>query len=156
MAPEIHPLQTWQEAFWATQLSALSMAIGGGILAYATLHYDWIGSVIFFLPILLSAYAFRLYVRQMQAHLDNLEQIVTERTRDLAARTDAMIELNRQKDAFLAVLTHDMMTPLANIQFCAEIIEEDADNSPRKSPPLAAHVAQPKYALQHGAQYPRS
>ncbi|MCB9151566.1 MAG: hypothetical protein H6641_22660 [Caldilineaceae bacterium] len=43
---------------------------------FASWNYDWVGIVIFFLPIVLSAYAFRLYVRQMQSHLDNLEQIV--------------------------------------------------------------------------------
>jgi two-component system phosphate regulon sensor histidine kinase PhoR len=50
--------------------------------------------------------------------MDNLEQIVQTRTKDLA-------ELNRQKDAFLAVLTHDMMTPLASIQLCAEELQAD-------------------------------
>jgi two-component system, OmpR family, phosphate regulon sensor histidine kinase PhoR len=61
----------------------------------------------------------------MQNHLANLEQIVADRTKDLA-------ELNRQKDAYLAVLTHDMMTPLTSIRLCAEELQADptsvADN----------------------------
>ena len=74
--------------------------------------------MIFFWPILLSVYAFRQYVQQMQTHLANLEQIVADRTKDLA-------ELNRQKDAYLAVLTHDMMTPLTSIRLCAEELQAD-------------------------------
>ena len=94
------------------------LALGGGTLAYALQTYEWLGVTIFFLPIILSAYAFRLYVRQMQTHLNNLEQIVADRTKDLA-------ELNQQKDAYLAVLTHDMMTPLTSIQLCAEELQAD-------------------------------
>jgi len=114
--------RTWQEEWWATQIGAVSMALGGAVLAYAIERYGWQGIMVFYLPILLSAYAFRLYVREMQSHLANLEEIVAERTRDLR-------EMSRQKDAFLAVLTHDMTTPLANIQISAEIIQGDRDIS---------------------------
>ncbi len=116
--PQIHPLEIWREERWATQIDVAVLALGGGVLSFAGQHYNRLGIAIFFLPIALSAYAFRLYVRQMQSHMDNLEQIVQIRTKDLA-------ELNRQKDAFLAVLTHDMMTPLASIQLCAEELQAD-------------------------------
>lgn len=116
--PQIQLLVIWREERWSTQIDVAVMALGGGVLSYAVAHYNWLGVAIFFLPIALSAYAFRLYVGQMQAHMNNLEQIVQERTKDLA-------ELNRQKDAFLAVLTHDMMTPLASIQLCAEELQAD-------------------------------
>jgi signal transduction histidine kinase len=123
--PAIQPLAVWREERSASQIILPATALGGGTLGYAVAHYDWIGIVIFFWPILLSVYAFRLYVQQMQAHLANLEQIVAERTKDLA-------ELNRQKDAYLAVLTHDMMTPLTSIRLCAEELQADptsvADN----------------------------
>lgn len=121
----IAPWQLWKEDRWATQISILTMGVGGGILAYAIQRFDWVGVVIFFLPIVLSAYAFRLYVRQMQSHLDNLENIVAERTSELAERTDELAELDRQKDAFLAVLTHDMITPLTSIQMYTELIQDD-------------------------------
>ena len=114
----INPVAVWKEELWATYIDTLLLTLGGGILAFALQHYQWLGIVIFFLPTLLSSYAFQLYVGQMQAHLNNLEQIVADRTKDLA-------ELNRQKDAFLAVLTHDMMTPLTSIQLCAEELADD-------------------------------
>ncbi len=114
----IKPWIVWKEDQWATQISVFVLALGGGTLAFALQQYDQLGVAIFFLPIILSAYAFRLYVHQMQTHLDNLEKIVAERTKDLA-------ELSRQKDAYLAVLTHDMMTPLTSIQLCAEELQDD-------------------------------
>lgn len=114
----IRPLDVWREEWWATQLFVATYAIGGGILAFAIQHYSRLGIVIFFLPILLSAYAFRLYVQQMQTHLNNLEEIVK-------ARTTELLQANRQKDTFLAVLSHDMMTPLASIRYGAGLIQSD-------------------------------
>ncbi len=116
--PTINPLQLWHEERPASQIILLAAAMGGGVLGYAIETYDRIGVITFFWPILLSAYAFRLYVQQVRANLENLENIVAERTKDLA-------ELNRQKDAYLAVLTHDMMTPLTSIQLCAEELQAD-------------------------------
>ena len=62
----------------------------------------------------------------MERYTENLEAIVAERTR-------ALTELNQRKDNFLAVLSHDMMTPLANIRYGAGLIYSDpsdaADNS---------------------------
>lgn len=115
----------WREDFWATQIGSMVTSVGGGVVAFAMHRYDAIGIVIFFVPILLSAYAFRLYVRQMQAHLDNLENIVAERTKELKKSTEELAIINQQKDTYLSVLTHDMMTPLGNIQFCNEAILED-------------------------------
>ena len=111
----VTPLATWRAELWATQLFVLSYAIGGALLAFAIAHYDHLGIVIFFLPVLLSAYAFRLYVKQMDRYTDNLEAMVAFRTQELT-------ELNQRKDSFLAVLSHDMMTPLANIRYGAGLI----------------------------------
>ncbi len=116
--PTIDPLQLWREERAASQIILLAAAMGGGVMGYAIEEYDKIAVIAFFCPIFLSAYAFRLYVQQVRANLENLENIVTERTKDLAA-------LNRQKDAYLAVLTHDMMTPLTSIQLCAEELQAD-------------------------------
>ena len=121
--PSVKPFEIWAEDRWATQIGVLVAALGSMILAYAIQNYDWLGIMIFFVPTLLSAYAFRLYTRQMQAHLDNLENIVSERTRELAERTVELAELNSQKDSYLAVLTHDMITPLTSIQMYAELIQ---------------------------------
>ena len=112
---EMNPWKMWVENLWALSIDVLVMSVGGGLLALAVGQYDWVGTLIFFLPILLSAYAFRLYVSQMKAHMDNLESIIEERTRELS-------EVVREKDAFLAVLTHDMKTPLTSIGLYADIL----------------------------------
>lgn len=125
-----NPLQIWKENAWAMPIGIVSISIGGGLLALAVERFDWLGIVIFFLPIFLSSFADRLYVKQMQEHMNNLEEIVSERTKELE-------ELMEQKDAFLAVLTHDMKTPLTTIGLYAEMIH--------KQPHLVAkkpHVAQ--------------
>jgi signal transduction histidine kinase len=116
--PTIKPLEMWRQDRWASHISILVVAVGGGLLAYAIRLYQIPGILAFSVPIIVSAYAFRLYVRQMETHMKNLEDIVARRTADLAA-------LNRQKDAYLAVLTHDMMTPLTSIQLCTEELIDD-------------------------------
>lgn len=118
---EIKVLEVWREDRWASQIGILVLAIGGATLGFAIQNYNWVGIIIFFLPIFLSAYAFRLYVGQMQEHLDQLEQIVHARTEDLA-------ELHKQKDALLAVLTHDIITPLTSIQLYAEELKRQPES----------------------------
>lgn len=116
--PEIDVLKLWREDQWATQMGILVLAIGSAALSYGIYQYDLVAAVIFFLPVLMSAYAFRLYIKQTQGYLENLEETVKVRTADLA-------DLNTQKDAYLAVLTHDMMTPLSSIRYCTEMIQDD-------------------------------
>lgn len=116
--PTVQPMKLWREERSASQILLIASAMGGGMLGYAVEYYNILGIFAFFWPILLSAYALRLYIQQVRANLENLENIVAERTKDLA-------ELNRQKDAYLAVLTHDMMTPLTSIQLCAEELQAD-------------------------------
>ncbi len=126
------------------QISILLMTFGAGLLSYAIFQFDWIGIAIFFLPVLLSFYAFRLYVEMMHGQMDELENQVAARTADLQKQTDLLAsqteelsiyaaeleDINQQKDTYLAVLTHDMKTPLANMRLSAELIEEDEALSP--------------------------
>jgi len=114
---EIKLFAIWKENVWAIPTGILAMSIGGAILAIAMAQFDIIGILVFFLPILLSAIADRSYVRQMQAHMDNLESIVAERTQELA-------DLMKEKDQFLAVLTHDMKTPLTSIGIYGSLLRD--------------------------------
>lgn len=111
----ISPLKLWKENLWASQINIIITAVGAATLSFAMSQYDWVAILIFFLPIAVSAYAFRLYVRQMQQHLDNLENIVAERTAELQ-------QLMQEKDSFLAVLTHDMKSPLTSIGIFIEML----------------------------------
>lgn len=153
------PMQAWRENRWAIPINVLVMSIGGGLLALAVQQFDLLGVAIFFLPILLSAYSFRLTVSNAKKQMAMLEEMVTARTHALAdanaqlAQTNNQLEeanhqlastnqqladanqqlaeangqladLHKEKDAFLAVLTHDMRTPLTSIKGYASILKD--------------------------------
>lgn len=157
LAHGVRPLDVWRENSWAIPINVLVMSAGGGLLASAVREFDLLGVAIFFLPILLSAYSFRLTVRNSKKQMENLEEIVALRTRALADANDQLAETNQQmeqtntqlatansqlaeannqlesandelktlhmdKNAFLAVLTHDMRTPLTSIKGYASIL----------------------------------
>lgn len=110
------PVTLWHQNKWAIPINVLVMSMGGAVLSFAVQEFDIIGIGIFFLPIVLSAYAFRLYVNQTKQQMERLEDLVTARTADLQVANAELAELHKTKDAFLAVLTHDMRSPLSVIQ----------------------------------------
>lgn len=150
-------LDIWRENRWAIPINVLVMSVGGGLLSLAVQQFDLLGIAIFFLPILLSAYSFRLTVSNAKKQMVKLEEMVLMRTQALAkaneqlestnvqlAETNQQLEstnyqlaetnqqladanqelteLHRDKNAFLAVLTHDMRTPLTSIKGYASIL----------------------------------
>lgn len=117
---QFSPLAFWREHRWAMLINVLILSAGGFLLTFAVRQFDWVGLLIFFLPIVLSSIAFRAYVQQMKAHMDNLEAIIAERTQELS-------QLMKEKDAFLAVLTHDMKSPLTTINLYANILKSRPD-----------------------------
>lgn len=117
---EFKPLAFWREHRWAMLINVLILSAGGFLLTFAIQQFGWTGLLIFFLPIILSSVAFRAYVQQMKAHMDNLETIIDERTQELS-------QLMKEKDAFLAVLTHDMKSPLTTINLYGNILKKHPD-----------------------------
>jgi signal transduction histidine kinase len=142
----MQPWVLWRENWWATSLNVAILVIGGGMIAFAASAFGWIGIAIFFLPVLLSAYAFRLYTHQMQAHMDNLESIVADRTHDLAAANASMARLHDEKNAFLAVLAHDMKTPLTTIQLYGQLIQR-FPNRVTEKPHMADNILESQAVL---------
>lgn len=151
------PLQVWRKNRWAIPINVLVMSVGGALLALAVQQFDLLGIAIFFLPIMLSAYSFRLTVTNAKKQMERLEDIVSKRTQDLAEANQQLAEnfrqmeltnnqlgransqlaeaneqlerandelqaLHKDKNAFLAVLTHDMRTPLTSIRGYASIL----------------------------------
>ncbi len=107
-------------AFWKSNLAAYAIdiamiSIGGGVLAVAIGESGYLGAAIFFLPIFLSAFAFRLYTESVSNSLKDLESQVEERTKEL-------LEVNKQKDMYLSLLTHDMKSPLTAIEAYTSLI----------------------------------
>ena len=123
----VSPREVWWANRWAMPINVLITAVGGGVLAMAIEGFGLLGLGVFFLPIFLSAYAFRLYVSRTREQMDRLEELVELRTRDLARAYDDLEQLNEQKDAFLAVLTHDMRSPLTNIHGYASLLRDYPD-----------------------------
>lgn len=114
--------EIWDQHKWAVPINVLVMSVGGGVLAFAVRQFSIIGIGIFFLPIILSAYSFRLYVNQTKRQMEHLEELVAARTNDLRAANEELAELHKTKDAFLAVLTHDMRTPLNSVKGYAQVL----------------------------------
>ncbi len=153
------PFKVWQENRWAIPINVLVMSAGGGLLSLAVQQFDLLGIAIFFLPIVLSAYSFRLTVNNAKKQLVVLEERVIERTQELAEANeqlgisnsqlevtnneladtnqelastneqladanDQLGTLSKEKDSFLAVLTHDMRTPLTSIKGYSSIMRD--------------------------------
>ena len=126
LAHGVQPLETWRENLWAVPINVMVMTIGGGVLAYSVREMGALGIVAFFLPIILSAYAYRYIVWNAKKQMMELEDLVTLRTQALADANQELADLHKEKDAFLAVLTHDMRTPLTSIQGYASILSTQA------------------------------
>jgi signal transduction histidine kinase len=119
------PVETWLENRWAIPINVMVTAVGGAVLAFASREFDTVGIAIFFLPILLSAYAFQVYASRTRAQMGKLEEIITNRTAELTQANEQLAQLHREKDAFLGVLTHDMRVPLTNIHAYTMMLMEN-------------------------------
>lgn len=137
----VNMLEMWRADRWAAQIDILLMGVGGGLLAYAMQAYDWLGVVIFFLPIALSAYAFRLYTQQMQAHLNNLDQIIHERTESLqttlAQLQVEMMERQRVEAELRRLATIDPLTNALNRRSFFAGVHEQFSRAKTSATPLA-------------------
>ena len=62
---------------------------------------------------------------ELKKHRDHLEELVEQRTLDLASARDAALEASRSKSLFLANMSHELRTPLNAIIGYSEILMED-------------------------------
>ena len=124
LANGIRPKEVWRENRWAIPMNVLVMSIGGGLITLAVIQFGLLGLAIFVLPIILSAYSFRVTVDKTKEQMDKLEEMVTVRTQALADANLKLEDLHKEKDSFLAVLTHDMRTPLTSIRGYGSIMRD--------------------------------
>jgi len=116
-------LQIWrQNVSWATPMNLLSMVVGGGGLALGYQIAGALGMVVFFLPLALTSYAFRLYVRQSKIQMDRLEELIAERTQDLQKANEELTRLDMVKTNFFSMINHEMRTPLTAIAGYTELL----------------------------------
>lgn len=137
--------QIWkQNVSWAVPIGILGMIIGGGGLALGYQIADVLGLVVFFLPIALTTYAFRLYVQQTKTQMAHLEEIITERTEDLQEVNEELKRLASLRSNFFSVINHEMRTPLTAIMGYADLMADDKS--------LAAHQAGAVRTVQDNAR----
>ena len=124
MAHGIKPSVMWRENRWAIPMNILVLSFGGGLIYLAVTQFGLLGLAIFILPIILSAYTFSLTVNNTEKQMAQLEEMVTLRTQELEEANEELTALHEEKNAFLAVLTHDMRTPLTSIKGYSSILRD--------------------------------
>lgn len=120
------PFTIWRRnASWAVPINILTMAIGGGGMAYAFQLAGYVGVAVFFVPIAMTVYSVRLYVEQTKQQMDKLEQTVEERTADLRKAYEELKQLDQTKTAFFSIVNHEMRSPLTAIIGYAGLLLRD-------------------------------
>lgn len=71
-----NPLDIWRQDFsWGVPINILGGILGGGALALAYELFSILGLLVFFLPVLMTSYSFRIYANNMREIVDRLEEI---------------------------------------------------------------------------------
>lgn len=69
---------------------------------------------------------------ELRRHRDHLDELVVERTRELAAARDAAESANRAKSALLAHVSHELRTPLTHITGYAYLLSMKLEDPKQK------------------------
>lgn len=71
-----NPIEVWSQDFsWGVPINILGGILGGAVLAFAYEAFSILGLMVFFLPVLMNSYSFRLYANNMRAIVDRLEEL---------------------------------------------------------------------------------
>lgn len=97
LANGVRPKEVWRENRWAIPMNVLVMSIGGGLIMLAVVRFGLLGLAIFVLPIILSAYSFRVTVNNAKKQMEGLEEMVTLRTHALADANHKLESLHKEK-----------------------------------------------------------
>ncbi|HOQ98329.1 MAG TPA: HAMP domain-containing sensor histidine kinase [Anaerolineae bacterium] len=123
--------KVWQQNMsWATPMNVLGMVVGGGGLAMGYHIAGIIGAGVFFLPLVLTIYAFRLYIAQSKSQMGRLEDLIAQRTEDLRQANEELTHLDRTRNQFFSVVNHEMRSPLTAILGYAEMLQASPLLSP--------------------------
>ncbi len=139
------PLEIWQQNFsWAVPMSILGVVVGGGGLALGYQIAGFLGLLVFFLPIIFTIYAFRLYVAQTKTQMTRLEETIAERTQDLGKVNEELRRQDRAKTNLFSVINHEMRSPLTAILGYTELM--------LLSNPLSADQTEMLHAIKDNSQ----
>jgi signal transduction histidine kinase len=119
----VSPVAFWLQQRWAMPLNILIIAVGGSLIAYGANTLGVRGLFLLALPLLLFAYPFRLYITNSEAQIGELEKT----NQVLADTNEELVTVSRAKERLLAVLSHDMRTPLSTIHLYAILLLDRPD-----------------------------
>ncbi len=117
----ISPFKFWHQQRWAMPTNIAVAGVGGSLLVTGVNALGANGILLFALPLLLLAVPFRIYIRDTEAQLKQLEALNSE-----------LQQLGQRKDRMLAVLSHDMRSPLGVIKMAASGLERLPNLPPEK------------------------
>jgi len=84
---------------------------------------------------------YRLRVRQLKSQKKRLAQLVQERTRELEARNQELMKLNKEKNHFLGMVVHDLRNPLTILRGNTQLIEFKLKQGAYTAQALLAHTS---------------
>lgn len=111
-----------KELRWTLIVGVAINGIMAGMFATAISMSGAIGVMIYVLPVFLISLAYRFQFREAAKHRASLEATVALRTGELEEANVELQELLSQKNRFLAVLSHDMKTPLTAIRLYGQML----------------------------------
>lgn len=112
------PIAFWQQHKWLMPMNIVIAAVIGGLLYISLERMGLSGLIVFCVPMLLTSCSIYLYARQIERHVNELEL----RGQELEHSNGELEQLNKAKDRFLAVLSHDMRTTLTSIRLYGQML----------------------------------
>ena len=83
----------------------------------------------------------------MRRHQEHLEDLVKQRTEQLAEAKDRAEAANRAKSTFLANMSHELRTPLNAVLGFSRLLKSGPDVTPRQQEPLDIIVRSGEHLL---------
>ncbi len=109
---------------WAIFLNIIISSLGAGLFATAISTSGAIGVALYLFPLFLIMLTYQVHFREAERQRIELEQTVSDRTAELRVANGELTDVLAQKNRFLAVLSHDMKTPLTAIRLYAQMLQE--------------------------------
>ncbi len=116
---KVTPLQFIREGAWSIPINVTVGMVGGYLLTESIASLGWQGILLFVLPLMLSAYSLRLYIKET----DRQMEVVRDHSAQLSDANERLERMAEEKDRMLAVLSHDMRTSLSALQASAEMLQ---------------------------------
>ncbi len=132
-------LKIWkQNVSWAVPINILTMIVGGGGMALGYQIAGYLGVGVFFMPIAMTIYSFRLYVQQTKTQMARLEEIIADRTAELQQTYENLKRIDQAKSSFFSIVNHEMRSPLTAILGYTELLLRNPSISATDREQLAA------------------